>query len=366
MRADPAFSDLIGRVYDCALDVSRWPGVLEELTAIVRGTMAEIAIYNPINNQSEIAAHWGWPDDLLKLVQDNMHLNPIAPLGLVLPLLEPVCKSRDVYMPSEAFHASIYWKKCFANRDHFDYLTTPLTRSTTQFGFWGVSGGRARGPFSDEDIEFARLISPHIRRAVTITGMLKHQQVEAGTLRGALDAISAAAVILAPGGRIMFRNAAAEAELERGSTVQERQGRLTGATPDGIRLVASVTTSSGSPGRDMRLIETEGRVLHASWVALKKVSEAADEPILLLLREPEKELVTPLSAAATLFRLTPTELQVLAQLLHGRTLAEITKILGIAMSTVKTHLNTLFHKTDTARQADLLRVVLGLGSPLQK
>ena len=38
--------------------------------------------------------------------------------------------------------------------------------------------------------------------------------------------------------------------------------------------------------------------------------------------------------------------------------------LGIAESTVKTHLRNLFVKTRTRRQADLVKIVAGFASPL--
>ncbi|WP_336491255.1 helix-turn-helix transcriptional regulator [Methylobacterium nigriterrae] len=365
MKVDPAFSVLIGRVYDCALDTSGWPSVLAEIAEVVQGYLAEMAIYDPIAGSVKFAAHHGYTEDLLTLTHSIMHLNPMTPLGLVHPLLEPACMSREQYATVESLRASLYWRKGWADRDHDDHMSVPLTRSATEFGTWGISTTRTRGPFSDEDIEFARLISPHLRRSVLISGILGHQQVETQTLRSALDALSAAALILAPDGRIVFQNAQAQAELARASMLRESQGRLVGVTADGMRLVAGIQARNGSQGRDMRIEDAAGRVLHASWVVLDKISEAVGEPLLLLLREPEQELVTPLSSAATLFRLTSGELQVLAQLLNGRTLAETAEILGVARSTVKTHLDALFRKTDTKRQADLLRVVIGLGSPIK-
>ncbi|WP_456685535.1 helix-turn-helix transcriptional regulator [Bradyrhizobium sp. P5_C11_2] len=365
MRADPAFSALIGRIYDCALDTMLWPNTLGEIAEIIQAYLADLAVYNPTAGNSRMAAQWGWSTELLALAQANIHLNPLIPMGLVHPLLEPMCKSREQYVTVDALHRSLYWRQCFINRDHGDYIGVPLTRALTEFGHFGLSKKSSLGDFIDEDIEFARVIAPHLRRSVLISGILGYQQVETGTLRSALDALTAAALVLDPDGRIVFGNAQAQAELKRASILREHQGRLAGVSTDGMRLVASLKGSQGGRGRDMRVVDRGERVLHASWIALQKVSEAMGEPFLLLLREPEKELVTPLSSANTIFQLTPGELQVLAQLLNGRTLAETGKVLGVARSTVKTHLDALFRKTDTKRQSDLLRVVIGLGSPLR-
>jgi DNA-binding CsgD family transcriptional regulator len=43
-------------------------------------------------------------------------------------------------------------------------------------------------------------------------------------------------------------------------------------------------------------------------------------------------------------------------IVNGQTQTDIAQLLGIAPSTVKTHLLKVFQKTGTARQADLVRL----------
>jgi DNA-binding CsgD family transcriptional regulator len=45
-------------------------------------------------------------------------------------------------------------------------------------------------------------------------------------------------------------------------------------------------------------------------------------------------------------------------------LQEVAPVLGISATTVKTHLQRIFAKTDTGRQADLVKLVAGYMSPL--
>ena len=59
-----------------------------------------------------------------------------------------------------------------------------------------------------------------------------------------------------------------------------------------------------------------------------------------------------------LFGLTPREVCVLLALLEGREISDIADQLGIARATAKTHLDRLFAKTGTNRQADLVQRVL--------
>jgi DNA-binding CsgD family transcriptional regulator len=73
-----------------------------------------------------------------------------------------------------------------------------------------------------------------------------------------------------------------------------------------------------------------------------------------------------LASAATLYRFTTAEIQVLGQILQGHALADIADILGLARSTVKTHLDAIYRKTQTNRQAELVSRIMTLASPLMR
>jgi DNA-binding CsgD family transcriptional regulator len=77
-------------------------------------------------------------------------------------------------------------------------------------------------------------------------------------------------------------------------------------------------------------------------------------------------LTTPISSAASLYQLTTAEIQVLGQILQGHALADIADILGLARSTVKTHLEAIYRKTQTKRQAELVSRIMSLTSPLKR
>ena len=69
-------------------------------------------------------------------------------------------------------------------------------------------------------------------------------------------------------------------------------------------------------------------------------------------------------AIARLYKLTPSELRVLLAIVQVGGVPEVAESLGIGESTVKTHLHRLFGKTDTSRQAELVKLVAGFSNPL--
>jgi DNA-binding CsgD family transcriptional regulator len=64
------------------------------------------------------------------------------------------------------------------------------------------------------------------------------------------------------------------------------------------------------------------------------------------------------------YQLTPTELRVLLAIVEVGGVPEVAEVLGIATSTVKTHLGRVYEKTGTKRQADLVKLVAGFSGPL--
>lgn len=59
-----------------------------------------------------------------------------------------------------------------------------------------------------------------------------------------------------------------------------------------------------------------------------------------------------------LYALTPAEARLVVQLLQGQTLQEIAGELGVSVTTARTHLRSVFSKTGTRRQSELVRVLL--------
>jgi DNA-binding CsgD family transcriptional regulator len=67
---------------------------------------------------------------------------------------------------------------------------------------------------------------------------------------------------------------------------------------------------------------------------------------------------------ARFYKLTPTELRVLFAIVQVGGVPAVAAAMGIAGSTVKTHLRRLFAKTGTERQADLVKLVASYANPL--
>ena len=84
----------------------------------------------------------------------------------------------------------------------------------------------------------------------------------------------------------------------------------------------------------------------------------------LFIRKTALAAFSPSEVIGEMYKLTPTELRVLLAIVDVGGVPEVAASLGIAATTVKTHLGRLFEKTGVGRQADLVKLVAGFSTPL--
>ena len=84
----------------------------------------------------------------------------------------------------------------------------------------------------------------------------------------------------------------------------------------------------------------------------------------VFVRKATLKVYSPAEVIGTMYKLTPTELRVLLAIVDVGGVPEVAAALGVAATTIKTHLGRLFAKTGVARQADLVKLVAGFSTPL--
>lgn len=81
--------------------------------------------------------------------------------------------------------------------------------------------------------------------------------------------------------------------------------------------------------------------------------------VIVLIREPDAPRAFDREALSRTYDLTPREAELAVLLATGHTLSGAAAALKIGLSTVRWYLKHLFEKTDTHRQAELIRLVVG-------
>jgi DNA-binding CsgD family transcriptional regulator len=105
-------------------------------------------------------------------------------------------------------------------------------------------------------------------------------------------------------------------------------------------------------------------VLPLTSGARRRAGLAYNAAAALFVRKVALAASSPPEVIGEMYKLTPTELRVLLAIVDIGGVPEVAAALGVAVTTVKTHLSRLFAKTGVARQADLVKLVAGFSTPL--
>jgi DNA-binding CsgD family transcriptional regulator len=81
---------------------------------------------------------------------------------------------------------------------------------------------------------------------------------------------------------------------------------------------------------------------------------------MVVIVDPERRPRPATETLRVLFGLTKTEAAVAQLVMNGEGLGPIGEQLSLSNDTVKTHLRNVFHKTDTHRQAELVRLLVAI------
>jgi PAS domain-containing protein len=260
-----ALSDLIGSIYDCALDPSRWERTLAEVKDALDCHMLTLTLSDLRHDR--LLLHKAAGVAPYQIEQVSEHIPEIdAILGGALKsghsLDEPYVVSRHI--AATYFETSPHfqqWAKPLGMADFmvFFLMQTPMHLSC----FSGVRHVR-QGIITDLEIELGKLLLPHVRRAVTISKVLDIRTIEGTRMAEALDALRCAVVLTNENGTILHANHAAERMLGAGSSVQSAQGVLRASAPSAaaelrsaIILAAGNEAGIGKTGLAIRLTEPD-------------------------------------------------------------------------------------------------------------
>jgi DNA-binding CsgD family transcriptional regulator len=231
------------------------------------------------------------------------------------------------------------------------------------------------GPVTNNEVGVLRLLGPHFRRAAEISNLLDLKTVEAATFASTLNALSVGAVLVDREARVVYANAVARAMLAAGDPIRIVQGRLqlphhkaSDAMTSAIAGSAGNLDQLGQRGISIPVLMKDARhcVTHVLPITTGEARGEVDRRAVAAVFLARTETAPQMSAAALalLYDVTPAETRVLELMAEGLTVSEIAEKLGVSITTVRTHLSRLFHKTGTSRQAQLVALIGRLSLPL--
>lgn len=367
-------SALIGDIYDAALDASLWPAVLTEIADFVDGEAAGLLSKDFVSNVGSAHYHVGVDPHYIQLYQETYwRFDPLSPL--LFFAIGEVVNSADL-VPDEELREGRFYREWLEPQGWVDAANVVLEKSVTSCTILSVVRKEASGRVDDDMRRRVRLVIPHLRRAVLVGRAIDLKAAEAATFADAFDGLSAGLFLVDANCRIVHANAAGAALLARGDILHVADGRLTASDAEFDRALHEISIAAdvgdaavGDRGIALPLTARDGE-LHVAHVlpltsgARLQAGTTYAAVAALFVRKAALNTPSAPEIVATAYRLTPTELRVLLAIVEVGGVPEVAEALGVADSTIKTHLGRLYEKTGARRHADLVKLVADFSSPL--
>jgi DNA-binding CsgD family transcriptional regulator len=213
--------------------------------------------------------------------------------------------------------------------------------------------------FEDRVVDVCSRLRPHVQRAYQLHNRLHEARQRYAMLEEALDADPIAQFLVDGSGRILHMNTAAGLLIIRRDCITTVQGRLVAISPSKAPALASMISAaartSARRGDALSIAKENGRPYQILVVPL---GDMRGGQVLVTINDPDAETPPDLGAILQkLYGLTPAEARVCLALMEDMTPAEIAEQNNVSRTTVVSQLRSVFSKTDTSRQSQLMRLL---------
>jgi DNA-binding CsgD family transcriptional regulator len=368
-------SALIGDIYDAALDPKLWPRVLPRSAQFVGGPAAALFSKDAARKSGDYAYDSGIDPYYRQLYFEKyIKLDPLTIGHFYAKVEEPVAVA-DIMSYAEFLETRAYqeWGR---PQGLVDVLNVALDKTATSAAMYCVFRHERDGQVDDEMRRRMRLIVPHLRRAVLIGRVIELKTAEADGLADTADGISAGMFLVDASARIVHANMSGHAMLAHSSLLRAMGGKLAPNDASAEQALIEVCAMAergdaavGVKGIAVPMMALDGERYVAHVLPLTSGSRRRNgstyaAAAAVFVHKAALDTPSPQEVIGKLYRLTPTELRVLLAIVEVGGASEVAEALGIAESTVRTHLLRVFAKTGAKRQADLVKLVASYISPL--
>jgi DNA-binding CsgD family transcriptional regulator len=228
--------------------------------------------------------------------------------------------------------------------------------------------GRDRGPFGNEETARFGLVVPHLRRAFELYALLDQAKTTLTDIGAALDLVDAGVFLADSDLRVAHTNRAAEELIRVADGIAVRGGKLHCSDPRAGRKLSLAASLALEAARGRQQLTNADHIevprsggeapyrvsLHPLPKRAGKSAMGVRAEIAVVVRRPGQTAAETARKLQAALRLTPAEAALAANLAAGRSLDDHARERGVAISTVRSQLKSLFAKTETNRQGELV------------
>jgi DNA-binding CsgD family transcriptional regulator len=346
-------TDLIDRIYECAVVPELWPEVLDELAHLAGARGGQLfAVNGKVMN-------WITSSSLTEIFQAYVSEGYFDRCGRKICLFthsQPSFLAEHDYWTQEQLDANDIYRDFFRPRGLGWSACAGLTMPTRDNIVFTVERDYTRGPVEKAKINALNELRPHLARAALIAARLSLKSVQGAS--NALTALGLPALVLDENGLVVEANALMQELTEH---IQWRaQGRI--ALNDkaaNTLLWATLPTLDQQSSANVHSFAMRAGLDRAALVAhLVPIKRSAHDIFgksyaLLVATPVTAGRAPPVELLRSLFDLTPSEARVARGLAAGESLDDIATSGAVSRNTVRAQLQKVMEKVGCTRQAEV-------------
>jgi DNA-binding CsgD family transcriptional regulator/PAS domain-containing protein len=359
-------SSLLGLLYDAASDHTLWTPFLESLAEHIGGHAAALVMHQ--SGVRSIALNAGMSTESVDLYADYYHaVDTWAIRGTAQTTAGWVGASEELSRWEEFRNTEFYNDFTFPAANIGHGIFALVSKEQDRFMNLSVYRPPEWEPFGPNEVGILKLLGPHLRRAYRLHFQLSSLRGRSRSFDILLDSLPQGVILLGAGGNIIYMNRAAGQLCEVHDGLLATSAGLAAESPVESANLQSLVSSAVSTSLGEGLGAGGGlQISRKSAVPLNVVvspvrglptdfSETVRAVVYVIdptLRvRPRNELLQ------AIFNLTPAECRIALLIADGVATSDIREMVGITANTLRTHLASIYRKTNTERQAQLVKVL---------
>lgn len=365
---DSQLSGLIAHLYDTAFDETLWPGTAARIAKSfgsnstvlkLHGAGAQVNLIECTENLIVSEREQAWADD--------WHRRDLWVERSLAYGQSNVITDEDLVTPEEQVRSGFY-QEWLRHLGIYHMLGAVFPTADGVAGVLGIHRPREAGAYTSADRMRAKVLLPHLQRAMRLGQRLAAASQSRAPILEALDRLDTGVFMVDGACRIIHASAMAETLLRANKELAVIGGRLSLRQPAQhdklLSLVRAAMDSAigrlAAPASALSIPRSCRMPLILEVAPLRPAKSRFGQQrpsVLIFLRDPEAPLAV--ARLRELFGLTRSECSVAAALGRGSSLEDIAAQMGIGIATVRSHLKRILAKTGTHRQAEAAALLAG-------
>lgn len=362
------FSATIDMLYEAAADASLWQAALRAVEDYTGSTGAVLNLVPKTSDAVPLCLAGSFSQsDCADYAQNYMWRCPRIAFGVSHPDV-PIHFDHMILSESEMDRDATY--EWYGKHGLRYYVAGWIGETTTHRAYMSLQRSRRQGHVDVEQVEQFSLVLKHMARALSLAAKLGTLEQFESLNRALIDALPQAIFVLDECGRVIFTNRVAEYMLTAGDAISlfERKVRCRFSTdqPKLEQAIQSAIAPIGIEPRGgwARIQSGAGQRRLAAFVGpivqQGILFGSSDARALLIIIDPIETAFADQRALHDLFGLSPAEAHLATALSAGHSIESAAIFLKITQATARSELKSIFRKTCTSRQQDLVRMLASL------